>query len=229
MENNVLLRIISATVFIATIAISYICFSDTYFSNVYLITSSLLLALSLSLVFFGVACARQEKSDAGLLSTIGVQGFFGFLMSIASALALFAAGLGGYIISGVLDALALVFLVLTLTFGKLTRQTVNKITEHIEFKSFHLGWYDQLRFMAETTSDSASKALVAELAERSRYLARDLDADGLPINNSISSAIGQLELKLANSSSTDVHADISAIDKLFRRRELDISSMRRKS
>ena len=229
MENRVLLRIISATVFIATIAISYICFPDTYFSNGYLIASSLLLGVSLASAFFGAAGIEKDRTDAGLLSSMGVQGFFGFLMAIGSALALFFAGFGGNVISGVLDVLAVIAFVLTLTLGKLTKQTVNHLTEKIEFKSAHLGWYEQLKFLSETTTAQATKATLMKLAESARYLTRDLDADGLPINDQIRSGIAQLEAQLASSDFVQVETSISSLESLFKRREVDISSARRKA
>ena len=229
MENRVLLRIISATVFIATIAISYICFPDTYFSNGYLIASSLLLGVSLASAFFGAAGIEKDRTDAGLLSSMGVQGFFGFLMAIVSALALFFAGFGGNVISGVLDVLAVIAFVLTLTLGKLTKQTVNHLTEKIEFKSAHLGWYEQLKFLSETTTAQATKATLMKLAESARYLTRDLDADGLPINDQIRSGLAQLEAQLASSDFVQVETSISSLESLFKRREVDISSARRKA
>ena len=229
MENRVLLRIISATVFIATIAISYICFPDTYFSNGYLIASSLLLGVSLASAFFGAAGIEKDRTNAGLLSSMGVQGFFGFLMAIVSALALFFAGFGGNVISGVLDVLAVIAFVLTLTLGKLTKQTVNHLTEKIEFKSAHLGWYEQLKFLSETTTAQATKATLMKLAESARYLTRDLDADGLPINDQIRSGIAQLEAQLASSDFVQVETSISSLESLFKRREVDISSARRKA
>ena len=224
-----MLRIISATVFIATIAISYICFPDTYFSNGYLIASSLLLGVSLASAFFGAAGIEKDRTDAGLLSSMGVQGFFGFLMAIVSALALFFAGFGGNVISGVLDVLAVIAFVLTLTLGKLTKQTVNHLTEKIEFKSAHLGWYEQLKFLSETTTAQATKAALMKLAESARYLTRDLDADGLPINDQIRSGIAQLEAQLASSDFVQVETSISSLESLFKRREVDISSARRKA
>lgn len=229
MENKVLLRIISATVFIATIAISYICFPDTYFASGYLIASSLLLGISLASAFFGVAGIDKGRTDAGLLSSIGVQGFFGFLMAIFSALALFFAGVGGNVVSGVLDVMAVVSFVLTITLGKLTKQTVNDLTEKVEFKSAHLGWYEQLKFLSETTSAQATKEELLKLAESAQYLTRDLEADGLPINHQIGTGIKQLEDQLAASDYAQVQTSISSLELLFKRRELDISSERRKA
>lgn len=229
MENKVLLRILSVTVFIATIAISYICFPDTYFSNGYLIASSLLLGVSLASVFFGGAGIDKDRTDAGLLSSMGVQGFFGFLMAIFSALALFCAGLGGNVISGVLDVFAVVSFVLTLTLGKLTKQTVNDLTEKIEFISAHLGWYEQLKFLSETTSAQTTKAALVKLADSARYLTRDLDVDGLPINDQIGIGIQQLEAQLAASNFAEVQTSISSLEVLFKRREVDISSERRRA
>ena len=222
-------RVVGAVLAAATVAIVICIFPHRYFEDPFLIVSSLALAISVASVTNSPRLDETAKSDAGWIGSLGVQFFFAFSGLILSLTSVVLAGLSVNGIASALVILAFVSQFFSVFASRTTRDAVQQISDARNFGSAHLKWGDELASLANDVPDASSKDHLLKLAERTRYLARDVSPGGAPIDGQIDGAIQALSQGAGAASVGQMEEQMANIDKLFTQREIQIKASRRKS
>lgn len=214
---------------LSALAIVWAIFPERYLADGYLISSSVLLALSISTFTVRFRKVSTSSASSGWLASLGVNAFFAFLSFIAAALAVLFAGIrlpSLSLVSSIVSGLAFL---LAIGLSKATSELVEESLERIEFKSDHLNWRDELLAASSSTPSEELGKEIDALSELVRYSSRDQAGPKTAENELIAASIVQLQ---AFAGAGDLEAGktlIETIKKQIATREVKLTSARRKA
>lgn len=228
MKDKLWPRLLPLTGFLVTVVTTYAIYPERIRSDYSVLTAAFLLGLSIANAIYSIFRITNKTTNASIIGTIGIEGFFVFLCVVAASAAVLFSIQGATRLSYVADILCVGSYVFSIGVVKLSSNILDDVFEKNEFTSPHVQWSQSLKQLSLESGTPKVQLRMLQLSENAQYLSRSVSADLADVNAEIDSAISAMANCIRNEQHPETAKLADSIELLFANRESKLLRSRSK-